>query len=319
MRVLPEITFILLAYKQQDTVLAAAEAALGQSGEPIEVLLSDDCSPDGTFDAMQMAAAAYTGPHAVVLRQADVNEGLIRHLEGAVRDARGDLIIIAAGDDVSLPNRAEHLAAAWRSAGKPSAYLYSDVHPISSNGCRIRWPAGERVYTGTHSLAGMADGTIASLGASAAFTRDLVTCFKPIHSAVRHEDRVLPFRAALLGGRVIYVDKALVEYRLEGGVSRNLPISKADYLRRWTQDINTRTIEDARQRLDDARMIGTEAAILQACRRTISHQQAMLDLAQSNGIGTERALFNGLMRGARTRLLLAHYLKMRLPVGRRTF
>ena len=315
----PRVSLVLLAYRQEATVAAAARAALAQSGDPIEIVLSDDRSPDATFGAMRAAAAAYAGPHSVVLRQSAANMGLVRHLEEAVRLAQGELIVIAAGDDVSLPDRARRLTAAWLSSGGMPAYLYSDVRPIGTDGSPISWPAGERIYAGEHSLAGMAGGAIATLGASAAFTRDLVTYFKPIRASARHEDRVLPFRAALLGGRVIYVDEPLVEYRLEGGVSRNLPVSKADYLRRWTQEINIRTIEDAIQRLDDAQAMGAPSAVLRACRRTIDHQRAMIDLARSSGLGIERAAVRGVMRGAKARPLMAHYLKMRLPVGRRNF
>lgn len=318
-RVFPKVSLVLLAYRQEDTIEDAARSALRQSCDPIEVVLSDDCSPDGTFQAMQMVAGAYVGPHRVVVRRNAINVGLVRHLEEAVRDASGDLIVIAAGDDLSLPDRVRRLTETWVEFGKGPAYLYSDVHPIQRDGTYTDWPAGERIYTGTHSLIGMAGGAIASLGASAAFTRDLITRFAPIRSSARHEDRILPFRAALLGGRVIYVDTPLLEYRLEGGVSRNLPVSRSDYLRRWTHHINVRTIEDAYQRLDDAYAIGAPIAVRRAARRAVVHQRAMIALSKSHGLGIERATINGLLRGANVRRLGSHYLKMRLPLGRQVF
>ena len=77
----------------------------------------------------------------------------------------------------------------------------------------------------------MAAGKIHVLGATAAVTKTLFTNFPPIDDKVRHEDRVLPFRALLLGGEIILVDKRLVRYRTVGGVSRIKPRSGSDFLR----------------------------------------------------------------------------------------
>lgn len=46
-------SFVVLAYNQQDSIAEAMRAALAQDYPPIEVLISDDCSTDCTFEIMQ--------------------------------------------------------------------------------------------------------------------------------------------------------------------------------------------------------------------------------------------------------------------------
>ena len=53
--------------------------------------LSDDASPDGTFAVMQAMAAAYAGPHRVVLNRNARNRGLIGHLNRVMELAGGRL------------------------------------------------------------------------------------------------------------------------------------------------------------------------------------------------------------------------------------
>ena len=46
-------SLILLTYNQQSSVAAAIKAALAQECVPIEIILSDDASSDGTFEILQ--------------------------------------------------------------------------------------------------------------------------------------------------------------------------------------------------------------------------------------------------------------------------
>ena len=60
----PLLTFGVCAYKQEQFIREAVEAALAQTYSPLEIILSDDCSPDRTFEIMQewpRSIAARTG------------------------------------------------------------------------------------------------------------------------------------------------------------------------------------------------------------------------------------------------------------------
>lgn len=59
----PLVTFKLFAYNQEDYTREAVQGAFAQADEPLEIILSDDCSCDRTYQIMQEMAVAYRGPH----------------------------------------------------------------------------------------------------------------------------------------------------------------------------------------------------------------------------------------------------------------
>lgn len=59
----PLVTFALFAYNQEDYVREAVQDAFAQTYEPLEIILSDDCSSDRTYQIMHEMAVAYRGPH----------------------------------------------------------------------------------------------------------------------------------------------------------------------------------------------------------------------------------------------------------------
>ena len=55
----PLLTFALAALNQERFIREAVEAAFAQTYSPLEIILSDDCSDDRTFDIIREMAAAY--------------------------------------------------------------------------------------------------------------------------------------------------------------------------------------------------------------------------------------------------------------------
>ena len=99
----------MLTYRQQDLVAPSVHAALTQDYPNLQIIISDDCSPDATFEVISEIARDYHGEHQILVRQQPRNLGLISHLYDAVRLAEGELIIVAAGDDISYPYRVSRL------------------------------------------------------------------------------------------------------------------------------------------------------------------------------------------------------------------
>lgn len=110
----PLVTFILFAYNQEAYIREAVEGAFAQTYEPLEIILSDDCSTDRTFSIMQEMVASYDGRHRVSLGCNQINLGLASHVNAALKRSHGEIILLAAGDDVSLPNRAEYSVEIFR-------------------------------------------------------------------------------------------------------------------------------------------------------------------------------------------------------------
>jgi glycosyltransferase involved in cell wall biosynthesis len=205
----PLISFVLLAYNQEKYISEAIEAAFSQTYSPLEIILSDDCSTDSTFAFMEEAAEAYTGPNKVVLNRNPVNLGIGGHVNRIAELAQGELIVAAAGDDVSLPSRVEKTFGAWFS--DPSAYsLYFDVEYFG-DGSDSSVEFSPRLDL--HDIQRMIPHAGPDIvGASHAWHRSLFDLFGPIPEDVQFEDRVLPFRAALVG-HIRYVNEKVVRYR----------------------------------------------------------------------------------------------------------
>jgi glycosyltransferase involved in cell wall biosynthesis len=108
----PLVTFAVFAYNQEKYIREAVKGAFAQTYQPVEIILSDDCSTDKTFEIMKKMASKYKGPHSVKVVQTEENLGVIKHVRLRGKEALGEIVVVAAGDDISLPNRCEaHLKA----------------------------------------------------------------------------------------------------------------------------------------------------------------------------------------------------------------
>src|SRR3954454_22389417 len=103
----PLVTFMLIAHNQEASIGEAIAGALAQTYQPLEIFISDDASSDGTHASMLAAVAGYDGPHRVVINRNDTNLGIGAHLSLIVERSQGELLFVAGGDDVSLPDRCE--------------------------------------------------------------------------------------------------------------------------------------------------------------------------------------------------------------------
>ena len=224
----PLVTFGLLAYNQERFIREAVEGALAQTYAPLEIILSDDCSSDRTFETMQETAAAYRGPHKVVLNRTPKNTGtVVAHLNQVMRLVRGELVVIAAGDDVSLPERTEVCYQAWVDSGRRSASIWSEYLPIdeSGNGVGEGAPRSDGdAHARFEHLQARALGVAAwraevAFGCTQAWTTEIFRVFGPLPAipGLVNEDSPIFFRAALLAGQATRINTPLVRYRQHSG------------------------------------------------------------------------------------------------------
>lgn len=235
----PVVTLCLVAYNQEQFIREAVESALNQTYEPLEVVFSDDCSVDRTFEIICEIAHSYTGPHRIILNRNNVNLGLIDHCNKAYNLGTGELVVVTAGDDVSLPNRVETLARAWMHDKSVHA-LFSSFDRITSTGTRY---VGRRYLDLAYEPL-TAQELIFRLpcypGATAAYSRRVIQV-SPLSVPRAAEDIVLPFRAALLG-HILLVPEVLVLYRTDGLSSFNAKAISPMAFRKWKTRILTWTV-----------------------------------------------------------------------------
>ncbi|WP_027257875.1 glycosyltransferase [Leisingera aquimarina] len=240
----PAASFILLSYCQEDTIAESVQSLLDQDCEPIEIIISDDASTDGTFEKIKQLAESYSGPHRIVARRNDTNMGVNRHIEHAIALAASDLMIWTAGDDRNAPNRAQRVIDSHRLTG--AKLLYSDAETIGPDG-----EPGENTYRRALFYKGFSTEDAATafslyLGATAAWHKDLYRKYGGFPKDRAYEDLILGFRALLEDG-LHYIPEKLVIYKEDVGISAQL-----------TKKISTLTNQERR-----ARMLKGQLAVLE--------------------------------------------------------
>jgi glycosyltransferase involved in cell wall biosynthesis len=216
----PLVTFYVIAYNQARFIREAVDGALAQTYSPLEIVLSDDCSSDGTFEIMRDAVREYSGPHTIVLNRNPRNLGLSEHVNRIIELATGELLVAADGDDVSSPVRTERCVEVWLESGKPAA-VFSSVSCIDAAGNLLRkdgdeWfarflPIEHETPTG-RLLRFSREGSPRLVTCSAAWTKEMCEAFGPLSPRVWFEDDVITLRAWLFD-RIVFVPEALVSYR----------------------------------------------------------------------------------------------------------
>jgi len=222
---LPLVTFAVFAFNHEKYIREAVEGAFSQTYEPLEIILSDDCSSDRTFEIMQEMAAAYDGPHDVKVRQNEVNQGTLGHVLTVSSHAQGELIVVAAGDDVSIPDRACTLAEEFQKTG--ATIIFSQVKGITSETVDQENLTFTCPFTGRIREFG--------LGASAAYDTSFFRSIPFPNGAVLHEDVLFASIAYLAGMELTWVKKPLVNYRerttvlhSSGNLLKNIRLTKAE-------------------------------------------------------------------------------------------
>lgn len=122
----PLVTFALFAYNQEKYIREAVEGAFSQTYSPLEIILSDDCSSDRTFEIMEEMAREYQGPHLVKVRRNPRNLGTLSHVLAVSRIADGLFLLVAAGDDISLSERTATVVPVMLAASLTVAVASSD-------------------------------------------------------------------------------------------------------------------------------------------------------------------------------------------------
>lgn len=249
----PLVSILLIAYHQADSIGAAIAGALAQTYEPLEIIASDDASADGTWAAMQRAVAGYAGPHRVRLNRNEHNLGIGAHLSALAQMAQGELLVVAAGDDVSLPQRCEKLVEAWLAHERRPDLLASALVDIDAEG-RMHGEIVPSDLQAYRSLAQWAAQPPFVVGAAQAWTKRLFERFGPLPPGTVAEDLVMVFRALGSGG-ALTLREPLVQYR-RGGISRRRRnLHASDVVERLLKN-NRHALVETQQMLTDAQLMG---------------------------------------------------------------
>lgn len=266
---------VLLSFNQEDFIVASLESLFKQDLDDLEIIVSDDASTDRTYPLVCELVAAYRGPKVVRHFQNERNLGIIGNFNRALERASGELIFIAGGDDVALPERCGKSYRFWLDHGGRHDLVAADGHDMSKDGGLLgvkrtdeleswtlnRWHSESRPYF---------------FGASHMVTRRLCA-LNPLDTRLPFEDQVYVHRALMMGG-AIRLPEPLVYHR-RGGVSQperqHLEPSKK---KRLLQGARSNLIE-LEQFMADASVLGRQPEVLKLTRKKLaleSYTEAML-------------------------------------------
>lgn len=227
----PLITFALFAYNQEKYIREAVESAFSQIYSPLEIILSDDCSSDKTFEIMQDLVEHYDGPHKVIINRNRNNLGIGGHVNRLRELGSGEWFVFAAGDDVSEQNRVFELYSAINRHSTGVSAVFSRAHLIDDSGREVGLQAPNRPeyvppLSGHYSVVDLLKASSAvSLGATAAWRNKVLDWPCPLDKSVIGEDSALSVRAMMKSG-VLYCKKALVRRRVH---ENNLSAAEVDW------------------------------------------------------------------------------------------
>jgi hypothetical protein len=154
------------------------------------------------------------------------------------------LVLAAAGDDISLPNRAEATYAAWEASGRKATSIHSRIIQIDENGQLINEvfktesdnSAAKHIEQKAQPLEYVQTLQPLILGCAHAFSRKLFATFGNLPEEVIHEDNAIGFRS-ILAGQLLFINETLVKYRVHGN---NVSIPN----RKWADLKSLEKLED---------------------------------------------------------------------------
>lgn len=220
----PLVTFALFAYNQEKFIREAVEGAFAQTYGPLEIILSDDCSTDRTFEIMQEMKDTYAGHCHVVVQKTPFNNGIWAHVLNVASKAQGELFVLAAGDDISMPNRVARLCEAWQKTGAWGLYSYMDRIDENSNIIdRNVILKMEKHFMRSYFSEGVNVPLIH--GATSAYDRRAFSALKKLHEEnigpIFTEDGVMSFYLNAYEKKIVFLENSLVRYRSHSGSLSN--------------------------------------------------------------------------------------------------
>lgn len=91
-------SIVIITYNQEKLLPAALESVFSQTVSPFEVIISDDCSTDKTWEIIMMYYQKY--PNIIKPIKQQKNLGIFGHINSLKSLPKGDVVSLLAGDDL---------------------------------------------------------------------------------------------------------------------------------------------------------------------------------------------------------------------------
>lgn len=205
-------SLIILTYNQDKYVREAILGALWQDYSNYEIIISDDHSSDSTVLEIKRTLKEISSEIKVILNVNDRNLGLTGNLNKAISLSSGEIIVLCAGDDISLPSRISK-SVELLERDKSATFASFAVQKIDGDGRLIESNKSED-KSGVLTLQDLTSGTaLSSHGAARAYRRVVFQKFPEFNLDCPTEDSTGLLRALLIGYGLVSSEVA-IKYRI---------------------------------------------------------------------------------------------------------
>jgi len=237
----PLASYILLAYNQEKFIKQAVYGALNQDYENLEIIISDDCSQDSTYKIIKSIISEYTGSHKVIINRNQSNLGLVRHFNRVISEVHGDIIIVAAGDDISLPNRVSNSVNALITYPNIAFLSFTDIIIDENDKIISKKKEKESNYIKKISLNKyITDNSVFLSGASRAYKRIIFDFFGALNENCPTEDTTTAIRGLMVGDALLLPESGILYRKHNSNLSSQDSLNRMNFL-----EIKKQYIEDA--------------------------------------------------------------------------
>lgn len=208
-----KITIGILTYNHEKFIAKCLHSVLALKYDNLEIIVSDDCSKDNTYQIVQDIVAHAQSSHHIILNRNEVNLGLAGNFNKTFYElATGDFLITLGGDDAIKKDYLDDALACFSSDKKVMMVDFNaeliDENDIETGGAsNLNFDQKKtdlKDYLALRSIPSFAPGRMIG--------KVLISSFNPISKECPTEDSVLVIRALLMG-KHCRVNKKVILYR----------------------------------------------------------------------------------------------------------
>jgi glycosyltransferase involved in cell wall biosynthesis len=212
----PLVSFCILTYNQEKYIKDAINGAINQDYNPMEIIISDDHSTDKTYSIIKNMIKSYRGTHQIIFNENTRNIGIRNHFNKVVYElAHGDIIEVAAGDDVSLPQRTQTTVNFFEKNPEVKSLHYKSLQ-VDKNLKPL--PYNNKISEGLNTIITLEDYLSSKMwlysGDSRAFRKEVIDKFPPL--TISHNEDLPTFIRSIILGPTALIRQPLVWRRIDG-------------------------------------------------------------------------------------------------------
>lgn len=200
-----EFSVVIPAYNAQETLGETLDSVFAQTLAPVEVIVTDDGSTDGTTALLEQ----YQHAHSTLRVIHQENAGTAAAYNAAIKASHTPWIVMVSADDLLLQNHLENIARVMT--------MHPNAELITSNGYYLEDEVRKLVYEGEPfadgecTLAQLIDHCFFAVGA--AFTREVFDEVKGFREHMFAEDYYFFLSALALGFEHAYASAPTAVHR----------------------------------------------------------------------------------------------------------